>query len=245
MTKDTGLGDQLYVGGYDLGGDINSLSRIGGGNTPIPMTDITQLAMARTGGQRDGGIDFVSYFDRAANASHDRFSALPRTDVVASYGHGTTLGNACASCVAKQVNYDPQRGQDGSILFNVSLAANAFGLEWGVQLTAGKRTDSTATNGTGVDQVTVSTAFGWQAYLHVFAFSGTSVTVTLQDSADNVSFANLAGGAFTAATGITTQRLAGGPTDTVRRYVRAITSGTFSNAVFFVQFTRNDVSVVF
>lgn len=245
MTKDTGLGDQLYVGGYDLGGDINSLSRIGGGNTPIPMTDITQLAMAREGGLRDGGIDFVSYFNRAAGRAHERFSALPRTDVLATYGHGTTLGGPCASCVAKQINYDPQRGQDGSLLFNVNLAANAYGLDWGIQLTAGKRTDSTATNGTGVDLTTVSTLFGWQAYLHVFAFTGTSVTVTLQDSADNVSFANLAGGAFTAATGITFQRLVGGRADTVRRYVRAITTGTFSNAVFFVHFTRNDTEVLF
>jgi hypothetical protein len=49
--------------------------------------------------------------------------------------------------------------------------------------------------------------------------------------------------AFAAASGITTERIA--ITGTVRRYVRAITSGTFSNAVFSVNFIRNDTAVVF
>jgi hypothetical protein len=224
---------------------VQALSRIAGGPTPLDMTAITQSAYERTGGKRDGGLDFVSFFDPAANANHARLSTLPTADVVVTYGRGSTLGNAAASLVAKQVNYDGNRGDDGSFVFTVNAVANAYGLEWGVQLTPWKKTDTTATNGTGVDLTTVSTAFGWQAWLQVFAVTGTSVTVTLQDSADNVSFANLTGGAFTAATGVTTQRLAGGATDTVRRYVRAITSGTFSNAVFLVQFTRNLSAVSF
>jgi hypothetical protein len=80
----------------------------------------------------------------------------------------------------------------------------------------------------------------------VFAVTGTSVTVTLQDSADNVTFANITGGAFTAATGITAQRLASpGATDTVRRYVRAITTGTFTVGNFNLMFVRNATVVTF
>jgi len=131
------------------------------------------------------------------------------------------------------------------LTFAVQALANGYGLDWGRTLTAGKRTDTTATNGASVDHTDVTTAFGWQAFLHVFAFTGTSVTVTLQDSADDSAWANLAGGAFTAASGITSQRLEGGRTATVRRYLRAITSGTFSNAVFAVVFTRNLTAVAF
>jgi hypothetical protein len=249
VSKTSGLGDQLYVAGVDVSGDINSLKNIHGGPAALEFTDITQSGMARLGGERDGGIDFTSYFDPAAGASHATFSALPTADVIVSYFRGTALGNGAACEVAKQANYDATRGNDGSLTFDVSTLANGFGVEWGVQLTAGKRTDTTATSpATGVDQTTVSTAFGWQAWLHVFAFTGTSVTVTIQDSADNSSFLNFGGGggAFTAATGVTSQRLVSpGATDTVRRYVRAITTGTFSNAVFAVVFTRNTTAVVF
>lgn len=243
MAKQSGLGDNLYVAGVDLSGDIGSLGSI---STPRGVTDVTGIdksAVERLLTHKDGLIDYSAFFN-PANA-HLALNDLPTADQILTYGRGTVLGSPAACMVAKQLNYDGTRGNDGSLTFGVQAQANGFGLEWGRQLTAGKRTDASATNGTGVDHTTVSTAFGWQAYLHVFAFTGTSVTVTLQDSADNVSFANIAGGAFTAATGVTSQRLAGGATDTVRRYVRAITSGVFTNAVFAVGFVRNEAAVSF
>jgi hypothetical protein len=246
MAKTGGLGDNLYIAGVNVSGDTNSIKKISGGPKALDFTGIDKSGYERLGGVRDGGLSWVSYFNPAAAGTHAQLSSLPTADVITTYCRGTTLGNAAAAMVGKQLNYDPQRGNDGSFTFDVEAVANGFGVEWGVQLTAGQRTDTTATNGTGVDQTTVSTAFGWQAYLQVFSgFVGTSVTVTVQDSADNVTFANLSGGAFTAATGITTQRLAGGATDTVRRYVRAITTGTFSNAVFSVVFVRNLTAVTF
>lgn len=92
---------------------------------------------------------------------------------------------------------------------------------------------------------TAVTAFGAQAYLQVTAFTGTDVTVTIQDSADNTTFANVAGLSFTATTAAhTTQRIATSNTATIRRYVRAITttSGGFTNATFAVVLVRNMVS---
>ena len=207
------------------------------------VTGIDKSAHERILGQRDGSIEYSAFFNDAANRAHARLSLLPTIDREVSYFRGQVLGNPAASTVGKQIGYDPTRGADGSLTIAAQALSNGFGLDWGLQLTAGQRTDGSATNGTGVDFTTVSTTFGWQAYLHVFAFTGTSVTVTLQDSADNVSFANLAGGAFTVATGLTSERLAGSTTATVRRYVRAITSGTFSNAVLAVAFTRNEAEV--
>lgn len=244
MAKSTGMGDRLLIGGVDISGDINSIQKIGGGNTPIPLTDITQFAQARSGGRRDGGIDFTAYHDVAL--AHTVLAALPTTDTLVTYGHGFALGAPAASCQAKQINYDGTRAADGSLLFQVNTLADQFGLEWGVQASAGKQTDGAPANGTGVDQTTVSTAFGWQAYLHVTALTGTNVVITLQDSADNISFANLAAGTFTSVTAApATQRLSGGATDVVRRYVRIVSSGTFSSATFFVQFVRNLTAVSF
>jgi hypothetical protein len=245
MTKQSGLGDRLFVAGVDLSGDIGSIGGISGGPNPLEMTGIDKSAYERLGGVRDGSLEFTAFFNKAAGQAHPTLKALPTADVLVSYYRGAALGSPAASLVGKQINYDGSRNEDGSLTFKTQALANGFGVEWGRQLTAGKRTDGGATNGTGVDFTTVSTAFGWQAYLHVFAFTGTSVTVTLQDSADDSSYANLAGGAFTAATGITSERLAGAGGATVRRYVRAITSGTFSNAVFAVAFVRNESAVVF
>lgn len=244
MGKTTGMGDRLLIGGVDISGDINSIQRVSGGNAPIEVTDITQFARARLGGRRDGGIDFTAYHDVAL--AHTVLAALPTIDELVTYGHGYALGAPAASCQAKQINYDGQRPADGSLLFQVNALSNLFGLEWGVQVSAGKQTDVAGANGTGVDQTTVSTAFGWQAYLHVTALTGTNVVITLQDSADNISFANIASGAFTSATvAPATQRITGAPTDVVRRYVRIVSSGTFTSATFFVQFVRNLTAVSF
>jgi len=245
MVKSSGLGDNLYCDGFDLSGDVGAIDAIGGGPVALGVTAIDKSAMERLGGLRDGGLEFTSFFNPSANQEHAALRGLPTTDRVVSYFRGTTLGGEAASLVAKQINYDATRGEDGSLTFKVQALANGFGLDWGRSLTAGKRTDSTATNGASVDHTDVSTAFGWQAFLHVFAFTGTSVTVTIQDSADDAAFANLTGGAFTAATGQTSQRLEGGRTATVRRYLRAVTSGTFSNAVFAVVFVRNLTAVAY
>lgn len=243
MSKQSGLGFNLYVGGNDISGDIGSLSKISGSQTTEDMTGIDKFAFERLGLERDGAIDFNSYFN--SSRAHPVLSALPTADEMVTLACGTTLGQAAACMVAKQLNYDFTRGNNGSLGIVTSAVANGFGLEWGVQLTAGKRSDTTATNGTGVDTIDVSTLFGWQAYLQAFSFTGTSVTVTLQDSADNISFANLASGAFTPVTAVTTQRIQSGATDTVRRYVRAITSGTFSQVTFSVVFVKNQTATAF
>ncbi len=247
MSKSSGLGDQFLIGGYDLSGEVNALSKIGGSLATLDVTPISKSAHVRIGGLRDGGIDFTTLFDPLAGHSHPVLATLPRTDVVCTYLRGGVLGNDACCEVAKQVDYNPTRGADGMLSSTVATVANGFGIEWGTQLTAGQRTDTTATAGTGVD-FAAATSFGFQAYLQVTAFTGTDVTVKLQDSADNVTFADLASGAFTqTTTAHTAQRIAVGGTATVRRYVKAttITSGGFTSATFNVVLVKNVVAVSF
>lgn len=241
MTKTSGLGDNLYIGGVNVSGDIGSISNIHGGNTPIPVTGIDKSAFERLGGNRDGGMSYTAFFNPSAGQAHPVFSALPRTDVVCSYFRGTAIGNASASLVAKQVNYDPQRGNDGSLTETIDMLANSYGLEWGLQLTAGQRTDTGATDGASID-TTASLSFGLQAWLHVFSFSGTDATVKIQDSANNSVWADLAGASFTqVTTAPVAYRIALGNTATVRRYLRAstVTTGGFTSLMFAVTFTKN------
>lgn len=237
MAKSSGMGHQLLLSGYVLSNDIQSLSRIGGGpNNPLDFTGIDVSAMERKGGLLDAVIDLTAFFNPAAARAHARLGALPRTEQLVSYLAGTTLGDPAACLLAKQVNYDGTRGQDGSLMFNANnQGGSGYPLEWGEQLTAGVRTDTEATNGSSIDYG-ASTALGGVGYLHVTAFTGTSVAVTIEDSPDDSAWSTLL--TFTAATGITFERIETGATDTVDQYVRAITTGTFSDAQFNVTFVR-------
>jgi hypothetical protein len=247
VAKQSGLGDNFYVGGVDLSGDISALDQISTARAVIDVTGIDKSANERIHGIKDGGFAFTSFFNPSAGQAFPTLKALPTADVACSYFRGTTIGNPAASCIGKQINYDGNRTDSGELTFKASVQGNGYGLEWGRMLTAGKRTDTTATSpATGVDTL-ASASFGAQAYLHVFAFTGTSVTVTLQDSADNISFTAMGTPmVFAAATTVGTQRISIANTSTVRRYVRAITTGTFTNAVFAVNLVKNEeAGVVF
>jgi hypothetical protein len=239
MAKQGGMGDRFYMDGYDISGDMNSIARIGGGPAPWEVTDITKSGVARIGLLRDGAMDFTTYFDDAADQSFSFLQDLVTDDHNLTYMHGAAVGVHAASIVAKQVNFDPTRDQDGSLLFSVNAQANGFGVEWGEALTAGLASHSGAASGSSIDYGAASTAFGWAAYIHVATFTGTSMDINIQDSADNSSFTTLTGGTFSGITGGRRYtRLAGAVGSTVRRYVRVNTSGTFSAATFAVNFVR-------
>lgn len=247
MAKTTGMGAAFYIDGYDLSGDIGSLSRISStrGVTEVPGIDVS--AQERLHVHKDGGLEYSAWFNPTTGQSHPVLSVIPSTDRHAMYLHRATLGAPAAACVAKQTDFSPNRPADGSFTLGVTVESNAYGLEWGDMLTAGKQTDTAAGNGTGVDLL-ASTAFGLQAYLQVFSFTGTSVTVTIQESSDNGvgdAWAAVTGGAFTAATARGTQRIQTARGQTVERYLRVATTGTFTSAVFAVMVVKNPVSVVF
>jgi hypothetical protein len=246
MAKVSGLGDNLYVGGYNLSGDIGSVDKISTSLASFDMTGIDKFAMERIAGLREGDISFTAFFNPASNQEHPVLSALPTGDVVVTYARGTTLGNAAACLVAKQLNYDGKRGDSGELKFNVDTKSNGYGLEWGVQLTAGLRTDTVATNGSSYD-TGGSLSFGGQAYLQVIGFSGTDVTIKIQDSANNSAFTDVSGLSFTAVTAAPfTQRLAIANTATIRQYVRAVTttSAGFTSATFSVVLNKNKIAGV-
>ena len=251
MAKTTGLGDNLYAAGYNLSGDIGSLARIGGGPALLEVTGIDKSAIERRGGPRDGAINFNAFFNKAAGAEHLVLSALPTTDVLITYFRGTAIGNAAASLNAKQVNYDPTRPQDGSLTIDVSAVANSYGIEMGRQLTAGVRTDTGATAG-AVQSATGATSLGLQAYLHVFSFTGTDATITIQESSavdgGGDAFANVVGGGFTqVVTAPVTERIATATNLAVERYLKVTTttSAGFTSMGFTVMVVRNQTTPVF
>jgi hypothetical protein len=248
MAKQTGLGDRFYLQGYNLSGDTGSLGKIGGGPAPAEVTGIDVSGFERIAAMFDGMIEWSSWFNPATAKAHDRLGALLTTAQYSLYCRGAGIGAPAAGLVGKQPDYAGSRGDDGGLSFAVSVqASEGFGLEWGRLHTAASRTDTTATNGASVDNA-AATSHGLTAYLQVLGFTGTSVTVTLQSSSDNGAgdaFAAVAGGAFAAASAIGAQRIQTATDATIERYLRVVTSGTFTSAEFVVMVVRRSATSAF
>ncbi len=179
--KITGLGSAFYVGGYDISGDVNALSSISSPMATLDVTGINKYAHERLGGLRDGSMAFTTIFNVDAGQEHLVLSNFPRTDTIGSFFAGQAIGNAAASINAKQVDYAPTRANDGMLTNATSLQANGYGLEWGRQLTAGARTDTAATNGSGY--ATLQTG---DPYVFLPGSSGNTVTTPDAASLDIV-----------------------------------------------------------
>ena len=129
----------------------------------------------------------------------------------------------------------------GAVLLNVAYQGDGV-IGWG-QCLHGMTADSGTTTGASKNDAAATTA-GWMAHLHVTAVTGapTSWTVKLQDSADGSSWADVAGGGFTATTTPAAQRLASAAGATLRQYVRyvaTVVGGTTPTITFGLAYARN------
>lgn len=246
MAKETGLGAGFYIDGVDLSGDMAALTRISKAMSPLPMTGINKYAHERKSGKLTAQIQGQSWFN--PDGSHPSLSDIPRTNRVGSYVHKVaSIGTPVASTTGKQVTFTGNRADDGGYVLAIDILSDASWLDWGLALTAGTRTDTTATNGTGVD-FTAGASFGLQAYLHVFAFTGTDCTIALQGSSDNAvgdPYAAITGGAFTQVTSAPiAEKIETARDQAIERWIRVVTTGTFSSIEFAVSVTVNRTSMV-
>jgi hypothetical protein len=240
MVKQGGLGQALYVAGYDLSGDVGAINEAASPRNLLDVTAIDKSAHERINGLADGIIDFNCFFNDATAQAHDALSTLLTTDRHVLYLIGTTAGDPVAALLAKQVGYDWNRSADGALLGSVKCLGQGSPLEWGLLLVA-KTTHASASDETGIDFGS-QTAFGAVAYLHHFSAASGTVEYDIEDSSDSTdgddgAWANL--GAFNdVATpwAQIAQRLE--ITGTVERWVRASTNGTFTTAVFAMAFRR-------
>src|SRR5437879_6555552 len=142
MTKQTGLGANFYVSGNNLSNDTSELTKVAAPLATLDVTGIDKSAHERLIGKRSGQVQWKTFFN--PTGAHPVLSALPTADALTTFvvplgAPPIAIGAPCASQVAKLLNYDPTRGADGSILFDVDAESNGFGLEWGDALTPGMR----------------------------------------------------------------------------------------------------------
>jgi hypothetical protein len=182
-----------------------------------------QDATLSLAGLFDGGTDAVDEVLSAALGGSAIFSIVPA-------GAGT-IGNRASLAEAFATSY----GVSAAVGDAVSISAEAQvsgGLIPGVVLA--NLVARTAAGQTAALDNAASTAGGVKAFLHLTAFSGTDVTIKIQESADNSTWADLI--TFTQATGATSEVAAA--TGTIDRYLRVDISGTFTTVTFAVTLAR-------
>lgn len=239
MAKSSGLGQQFYIAGYDLSGDVGSLSGVGSPRQLLEITSINKSAVERLNGRSDASLSFNTFFNDAAAQEHAALSGLPTADRLVLWGFSGSTGDAACAFPAKQMNYDGSRGADGSLAFSVDVVADGIASDWCELLTDGKVTHSSAGSSTSRDDGAATSA-GLVAHLQIVTAASGTPTVTIQQSSDNgVSDAWATLASFTAvgyASTPTAERIT--VSGAVERYLRVTTTGTFSNAQFVVATRR-------
>ena len=238
MAKSSGLGQQFFIGGRDISGDVGSIARF---STPRGTKDITGIdksAMERIYTRSDTNLDWNCFFNDAANQEHVALSGLATTDQNILWMMGTTRGDPAAMVVAKQLNYDGSHDTEGFTEFSVNVEGSGVAAEWGITLTAGKETHSSAGSTASIDNG-ASSSNGAAAMLHIVDINSGAPTVKVEHSANDSSWSDLI--AFTAvsdgAEPATERKTSSG---TVNRYLRITTTGTFSNAAIAVAIRRGE-----
>ena len=190
-TKKSGLGDNLWIGGNDLSGDVGSIGTLDAPRQVLDVTSMGKSAMERVQGLSDVQLDFSSWFNDAAGQAHPVLSALPSGNVVVLYSNGTSVGVAAAFATVTQIGYEGSRGNDGGLSHSVQGQGNAgITLEWGELLTAGEITHASATNSASKDD-TSGTSNGLAACLHLRELDSGTVTVTIEHSDDDAAWAKV------------------------------------------------------
>ncbi len=246
MSKESGIGNSLYIGGIDISAECRNFD-IGSPVQTLDVTSIQDAAFSRIFGQRAGMVKLTNHFD-PVSLGYLGMSLLPTADAVLTMPHRMTIGAPAMSMVVKQIGYDPTRDDKGQVLFNVETESNNSPADWGLMATAGKRVDTAATNGAGVDHGAVPLGnFGLQAYLQIFAFTGTNVTIKLQQSSDDAvgdPYADVTGGSFGAFTAAPqSARITTARNQAVERWIRVVTTGTFTSVTFAVAVVVNDTEM--
>jgi hypothetical protein len=155
-------------------------------------------------------------------------------------GGGATIGDNVELVSATSTSLGRSASLDGAVALSWAVSAQTYvGFGW-VLHPLGEDTNTT----TGADRDdAAATQLGWTAHLHVTAVDGGSWVIKLQDAA-TTDWADVTGGAFTAATTATSQRLVSAAITTeLRRHVRYVatrTGGSVGDGItFFLGYARS------
>jgi hypothetical protein len=238
MAKESGLNVRLYVEGKDMSGSANALSGAGYSQAMLETTPLNTSAATRITGLADGTLSVNGYFDTSDDAPWAEDSGkLPSSDAVVLVALSSAVGDPSVGMNAKEGEFNVSRSSGSAISITSTFAGNGMGGEFGEMMTAHDDTHSSAGSGTVVDSG-ASSSSGGAGYVQVISLGSGSVVVNLQESTSSggsysnfMTFSTVAAAAAPSAERVTME-------GTVQRYIKVVTTGTFSNAKIAVAFAR-------
>jgi len=236
-----GKSARVYASGYDLSTFLNSADM--NGNADLAETStFGSVYKSFVAGLIDFKMSLAGYFDSAVGGVDEILSpllgtsevlltVLPQGDVKTYRGRGMT---------GVEVNYGVTAGLDGAASITMEASSKTPAEAVVVDTIKAAKT-ATGQDAAGVISPTgAATTNGWSAYLHCFAMSGTAAptcAVKLQDSADDSSYLDVTGGAFTTLSAANAnvpggQRIVGASGTTLRKYTRFLWTITGTDPSF-------------
>jgi hypothetical protein len=232
-----GKSTQVLLGGLDLSSYLQAAST----SVEVDTADTTTFAStwkSAISGTAGLKADLQGLYDPTLVAVRNLIDSGGGVLSVIPNGAGA-IGSPIRLVPVASTSYAESSPVGGVIGFKWSvIAADRAGLGWTLHPLA---EDTNTTTGADRDD-TAATSTGWNAHLHVTAVDAGSWVIRLQDAL-TTDWTDVTGGAFTAATGATGQRLQSAAGATLRRHVRYIatrTGGTAGDGITFaLAYARN------
>lgn len=227
----------VYVGGYNLSAYFKSASP----KASADVADVTCLGASvksYIAGVKDGTLSVEGVFDGAADVVDEELAAVfgvAGTEVSAYPGGESAVGTAGYGLSAIHNSYSVDAPVDGVVTvsgeFQSSVALERI-------LSLHPLAAETGTGNGSTHNNSAATTDGGAAYLHITAFNGTDVTISINHSTDNFVASDDELCAFTQATAVGSERVAIAAATTVRQYARVVIAGTFTSVTFSVGLYR-------
>ena len=220
-----GKSTAVYLGAVDLSGFLNNVD-LSGDADPADTTTFGSTWKDALIGVIGGSVGFSGFYD-ADNTLADTLAALTPGVLTYCPGGAAAIGDRARLVSAYTVTYQESVPVGGVVAISGSFSADGTVGFGDVLHVLGE--DTNTTTGSSRDD-TAETDTGWIAHLHVTAVDGGSWVVKLQDSDNDSTWADVTGGAFTAATAETAERLTSAAGATLRQYVRYVATRTGGSA---------------
>jgi hypothetical protein len=234
-----GTSGRILIDEFHVSGDISGYSAKWQRDN-AETTSLLDSGTRGIPGLMSGSLNVDGSFDSTAGAHlYDITKVNVGVDnsmLVTAWPEGGALGKPAFIAVCDPSGFEIEASVSDKVSISIEGTGDD-GVDWGYSyhdLTA----ESVTGNGTGYDDLptsVITSANGGVGMLHVTAATGTGGTVKIQDSADNITFADII--TFTATAAATSERKT--VTGTVRRYIRSIrTINTTSSLTYGVSFAR-------
>lgn len=221
-----GKGAAVYAGGINLSPYLNSAS-LSASMEPADVSCFGATWTSAIAGLQSATFSAAGFYDADETTLE---TALGVDSMVLTFlpGGAAAVGDAARMLSVTATTYERGGSVSEALAFSWEATSQAPVLVGQVLHILGE--DTNTTTGSSKDD-TSATATGWTAHLHVTLVDGGSWVVKLEDSANNSDWSDVSGGAFTAATGVTSQRLTSATaTADLRRYVRYTATRTGGSA---------------